>query len=47
MMKAAVVSTALFLLLAGGFLVIQKGDGADLDVPGRTTDSGKNKLGDQ
>jgi hypothetical protein len=45
MMKVAAASTILFLLFAGGFLVMQKGGGADLDVPRRTTDSGKNKLG--
>lgn len=47
MLRVAVVSAVLLMLVGGSVLLIHKGGAADRDVPGRTTDSGKNKLGKQ
>ena len=47
MLRVAVVSAVFLGLVGGSVLLMHKGGEADLDVPGRTTDSGKNKLGAQ
>lgn len=47
MLKVAIVSVVFLVLVGGSVLLMNKGGNADFDVPGRTTDSGKNKLGDR
>jgi hypothetical protein len=46
MLRVAVVSVVFLVLMGGSVLLMHKGGAADLDVPGRTTDSGNNKLGE-
>jgi hypothetical protein len=45
MLRLAIVSTVFVLLAGASVLLMHKGGHTDLDVPGRTTDSGKNRLG--
>ena len=45
MLRLAIVSAVFVLLVGAGMLLMHKGGHADLDVPGRTTDSGKSSLG--
>lgn len=47
MLRIAVISAVFLVLVGGSVLLMKKGGNADLDVPGRTTDSGKNKIGDR
>ena len=47
MLRTAIISVLVLALLGGGVVLMHKGGAADLDVPGRTTDSGKNKLGER
>ena len=45
MFRIALIGAAFVALLGGAILLMQEGGRADLDVPGRTTDSGKNTFG--
>ena len=46
-MKHLSAVVALLVVIAAGMLyAVNKSGQADRDVPGRTTDAGKNKLGD-
>ena len=47
MLKIAVISAVFLVLVGGSVLLMHKGGQADLDVPGRTTDIGKNKFGER
>jgi hypothetical protein len=47
MLRIVAVSAVLLILLSVSAVLMYKGGAADLDVPGRTTDGGKNKLGEQ
>jgi len=45
MKQLIAIAGVLFVLVAGAIYVAKQGD-TDRDVPGRTTDAGRNKLGD-
>jgi hypothetical protein len=45
MKQLIAIAAVLFVIAAGAVYVAKQGD-TDRDVPGRTTDAGKNKLGD-
>jgi hypothetical protein len=47
MLKIAVVGAVFLVLVVGSVLLMHQGGEADLDVPGRTTDIGKNTLGER
>ena len=47
MLKIAVVGVVFLVLVGGSVLLMHKGGEADLDVPGRTTDIGKNTFGER
>ncbi len=47
MLKLAVIGAVFLVLVGGSVLLMHKGGGADLDVPGRTTDTGKSTLGER
>ncbi len=45
MKQLVALAAVLFVIAAGAVYVAKQGD-TDRDVPGRTTEAGKNKLGD-
>jgi hypothetical protein len=45
MKQLIALAAVLFVIAAGAVYVAKQGD-IDRDVPGRTTDAGKNRLGD-
>jgi uncharacterized protein YxeA len=45
MKQLIAIAVVLFVIAAGAVYVVKQGD-IDRDVPGRTTDAGKNKIGD-
>jgi hypothetical protein len=45
-MKQLIALAAILFVIAAGAVFIAKQGDSDWDVPGRTTDAGKNKLGD-
>ena len=47
MLKIAVFGAVFLVLVGGSVLLMHKGGRADLDVPGRTTDTGKSTLGER
>ena len=45
-MKQLIALAAVLFIIAGGAVYIAKQGDTDRDVPGQTTDAGKNKIGD-